>query len=268
MTEVVSGYDHGEKMIHIEPKLVIDRAIKPTVLKSKDGQPVIEGFSLPEGNVFLVRDFIKNNTDPDVSELIEKLTGFSRGVIYEKVRADLSGSEDLLATRDVREIKENVTALYHEGDSLILDPILQKERDGKVEFVMVKGCKLGKQKGESVLVRMWRYGALKQLVLPEGNPGNQIGFELFLCLKNRLTIVVPGEVEDQNGLLVAKDEGVKLELKMGDFALLPLVPRQIISNGGNFTDRGAKYFTLGPAWGGKGGVDQKPVYWPSQIQSK
>lgn len=251
---------------HIEPELVIQKASNPEALKLVGDVPVIEGMFTDKGAVLLIHDLLKNNSSGEISSFVEENTNLSIEDIFRAAQVDLNNSSDLLASQNLATIKENVIDIYHEGDKLILDPELQQDRDGKVEFVMVKNIKIGEQAGESALVRMWKYGALKQLVLPEGNPGKQIEFEMFFCLQNELTIIVPQIVENENGLLIAKDEGIKLELHKGDLAILPLTPRQIVSNNGEFTYQGAKYYTVGPAWGGAGGISQKPVYWSSQVE--
>ena len=246
---------------HIDPELVLQQAAKPDVLISVDGSPVIEGLSTEKGPALLIHDFMKNNRDGGISEFIAANTELSADDVLSVVQADLNDSEDLLATRDVRKIKANVAAIEYEGDKLILDPELQADRDGKVEFIMVKDAKFGYKRGESVIVRMWKYGALKQLELPEGNPGDQIEFELFVCLKGSLSIAIPKETTEQDGRLIAQDTGVKLDLQPGDVALLPIgVPRQIISNNPQ-----TKYYTMGPAWAGDGCVSSKAVYWPGQV---
>ncbi len=258
--------DFAGTISHIDPELVIQKASSPEVLKSIDDVPVIEGMFTDKGAVLLIHDFFKNNSSGEVSKFIEENTNLSVEDIFRATQVDLNNSSDLLSSQNLTRIKRNVIDIYYEGDKLILDPELQQDRDGKVEFVMVKNIKIGELVGESALVRMWKYGALKQLVLPEGNPGKQIEFEMFFCLKNKLTIVLPRNVENENGLLVAQDEGFKLELQEGDAAILPLVPRQIISNNGDFTNQGAKYYTVGPSWDGEcGGVSQRPGYWQGQI---
>jgi len=241
-TEGIRSYEPIENPVHIDPVTVIKKAENS------------EGISLNEGNIFIIRNFAENYKNENSVSLIKELTECSGQQIYETVKKSLEV------------IKKGSVANMYEGDNLILDQKLKEEKNGKVEFIVVNELEVGNKKGESVFVRMWKYGALKQLVLPEGNPDNQIEWEMFICLKDKLSIVIPKEVENRNGLLVAKDNGIKLELSPGDAAFLPLVPRQIISNNGEFTPKGVKYLTWGPAWGGEGGVSQKPVFWPGQIR--
>jgi len=250
-----------KKLSHIDPELVLQLAARPDVLVKLGDELVVEGFKTEKGPALLIHDYMKNNLDGGVSEFIAANTGLLADDILKVVQADLSASEDLLATRDLEKIKQNVTVIDYEGDKLILDQELQKDRDGKVEFIMVKDIKIGDKIGESVIVKTWKYGALKQLELPEGNLGNQMEFELFVCLKGGLNIAMPKETVSRDGVLVSKDTGVRLELVEGDVALLPIgVPRQIISNNPR-----TKYYTMGPAWGVDGGASSKPVYWPGQI---
>jgi len=250
-----------KKLSHIDPELVLQQAARPDDLMTLGDESVIQGFKTEKGPVLLIHDFMKNNLDGGVSEFITENTGLLADDILKVAQADLSASEDLLATGGLEKIKQNVTVIDYEGDKLILDPELQADRDGKVEFIMVKDIKIGDKSGESVIVKMWKYGALKQLELPEGNPGNQIEFEVFVCLKGSLNIAMPKEIISRDGLLVSKDDGVRLELAEGDVALLPIgTPRQVISNNPK-----TKYYTMGPAWGVEGGASSKPVYWPGQI---
>lgn len=228
-----------EKLIHIPPESVVAKA------------EVAESIEINQEKVFCVRDFENNFDRSDVSRDIFELTGYSSETIHQI-------TEDSL-----KFIKRGDVFTGYGGDKFILDPELKQIKDGNIEFMTVSKFNLDESQGESALVRMWQYGALKQLVLPENNPGKQVSWEMMMSLKDKLTVVIPKETESVNGVLVAKDRGVKIELNPGDAIFLPLIPRQVISS---LTSRGTKYFNLGPAWEGETGANQKPVYWPDQVK--
>lgn len=258
-----------EVPVHIDPDLVLHLAEKPQLVESApDGTPLLEAVFLEDGRgVFLVHNFHENFANPAVQKALEKLTGYPAETLHQTVESVIPSPSP--TGQKMGPALPGRKLHCRGGDKLILD---QGMRDKNVESMVVGDLQLeGGESAEYALVRMYRYGALKQLVLPPGNPGNQIAWEMAYSLNGRLCFVIPRGVEDRDGRLVAKDNGCILELDPGDAVFLPLIPRQVISTDPEATQEqiksGARYMTISPAWGGKEGASQTPVFWRSQIKT-
>lgn len=243
--------ENPAQFIHVEPNVVLENAEK-FVNKS----PILNVISANGKKIYYISEVAKNYLNPEVSEKVGSLAGNDAKTIYEVAKESLEKIEQRLKHPKSDKL-DNSVFIDKGGDSLIIDPDM-KGKD--VEIMLIDNFDIGDKSGESVLVRMWKYGALKELYFPKGS-GNQIEWEMLMCLKGNLHVVIPKDVKDENGNLVAQDNGIDIEIKPGDAILLPLIPRQVIS-----ADIKTTYFTMGPAWGGENGIAQKPVYWPNQIK--
>lgn len=251
-----------ENPFHIDPLKVIELAQKPEIIATAaNGTSILEGALLGNGtNVYLIRRFHENVAHQSVQIPLKEITGCTAEEIHQLI--------ETLAPYDKNKLRATGSVFVGRGgDSLILDPGM---REKNVEFMVVGQITLPEGRhAEFAFVRMWAYGALKQLQLPSGNPGNQIEWEMALSFNGNLCFVVPEAVEDREGRIVTSGEGIKFELQTGDAIFLPLIPRQVISTNieaAQANNLGAKYLTISPQWGGDLGASQKPIYWKDQIE--
>jgi len=256
-----------EALTPIGPNDILPFAEKPVVLETGDANsPILEAVILEDGRkAYLIHNFHHNITNPHVTEIAQQITGYTGEEVHQIV-------ESLVPIDGPMTMRGGVYA-GRGGDKLDLDP---GRREENVETMVVDELTLPHGEGaEGALVRMWAFGQLKGLRLPEGNPGHEVAWELTLLLKgDPLYVVVPKAVQLQGEITVAEDNGVILELKPGDAVISPLIPRQLISaSPGASQSRlgsGSKYLSIGPAWDeppgtNPNGISQEPVYWRRQL---
>ncbi len=239
---------------HIEPENVVQLAAQSKIIeRDSKGNSLLETCeTVGGGEAFVVRNFHENFNNPKVNSRIKKLTGITSIIMHDTVEKFIPISGQGGWTR------KDGTIIENNGDSLILDPRIKGE---PVEFTFVGETVINKQPAEWALVRMWDYGALKQLVFPEPEPDNPIRWEMAMSLKGEsLNFVIPAHTENRGGKFVTLDDGVNLQLHPGDAVFLPITVRQVIAGSPS-----EKYFYISAPWGGEKGLIQKPVYWRSQI---
>ena len=239
---------------HIEPENVLQLATLPRIVErdTYEGSILEVCGAVGGGEAFVVRDFHKNFDNPQVDGRILSLTGITSNEFHNIVEEIIPESGQSGWSR------KDGTIIENNGDPLILDPRLKGE---PVEFTFVGETAIRNQPAEWALVRMWDYGALKQLTFPEPEPENPIRWEMAMSLKGKsLNFVVPAHTESKGDKVIATDDGVNLQLHPGDAVFLPLTVRQVVAG-----SHSEKYFYISAPWGGDKGLIQKPVYWHNQI---
>jgi len=235
----------SSNIIEAYPSEIINKANIPELILPG----ILESCKTNNGTADIVRNFPKNFDIDEVSEEILLQTGLSGEDLLNILRQELSS----MTSGNL----ENVVYFKDEGDKL-----LPSDVGDAVEFIKVKSTKVDNKDAEATLVRMWRFGAIKQLFFPSGESDDKLKYEIFLCLKNKMNIIIPEEVNEKENGLVTGDTFTNIELNVGDIAILPsTTTRQILNSRptNSLTQDSVAYLTISPPWGTPDGLATKKV---------
>lgn len=250
MNNLDRNFNASPSVVDSYPSDIFDESIGPEVILPG----ILESCPADNGTVDVIRNFPTNFDIDKVSEEIARQTGMSGEELLAFLQQELA---NVTSGEHEPGKPEEVVYLGDEGDKM-----LPSDVGDAVEFIKVKSTKVGDKNAEATLVRMWRFGSLKQLYFPEGEPDDKLKFEIFLCLKNKMNIIVPADVSDYGTGLTAGFDITNIELNVGDIAILPsTTTRQILNSNptDSLTSDSVAYLTISAPWGTDDGLSTRKV---------